>query len=71
MMLGATRPSVTLVAGTLQKAGLITYRRGTVTVKDRERLKAASSLSNSGVAWMLPARARASVDRLVMRATSE
>jgi len=42
MMLGATRPTVTLVAGTLQKAGLITYHRGTVTVVDRDRLKAAS-----------------------------
>jgi CRP-like cAMP-binding protein len=31
MMLGATRPTVTVVAGTLQKAGLITYHRGQVT----------------------------------------
>jgi CRP-like cAMP-binding protein len=42
MMLGATRPTVTVVAGTLQKAGLITYHRGHVTVVDRERLEAAS-----------------------------
>jgi CRP-like cAMP-binding protein len=42
MMLGATRPTVTVVAGTLQKAGLITYRRGLVTVLDRENLEAAS-----------------------------
>ena len=28
MMLGASRPTVTVVAGTLQKAGLITYHRG-------------------------------------------
>jgi CRP-like cAMP-binding protein len=28
MMLGATRPTVTVIAGTLQKAGLITYHRG-------------------------------------------
>jgi CRP-like cAMP-binding protein len=42
MMLGATRPTVTLVAGTLQKAGLITYRRGLVTILDRERLESAS-----------------------------
>jgi CRP-like cAMP-binding protein len=42
MMLGATRPTVTVVAGTLQKAGLITYRRGRVTILDRGRLEAAS-----------------------------
>ena len=42
MMLGATRPTVTVVAGTLQKAGLITYHRGHVTIVDRERLEAAS-----------------------------
>ena len=39
MMLGASRPTVTLVAGTLQKAGLITYRRGRVTIVDREELE--------------------------------
>jgi CRP-like cAMP-binding protein len=42
MMLGATRPTVTVVAGTLQKAGLITYRRGRLKVLDRARLEAAS-----------------------------
>src|SRR5687768_11460696 len=42
MMLGATRPTVTVVAGTLQRAGLITYHRGHVTVVDREKLEAAS-----------------------------
>jgi CRP-like cAMP-binding protein len=42
MMLGASRPSVTIVAGTLQKAGLITYRRGRLAIVDRERLEAAS-----------------------------
>ena len=42
MMLGATRPTVTVVAGTLQKAGLITYHRGHVTIVDREKLEAAS-----------------------------
>ena len=42
MMLGASRPTVTLVAGTLQKAGLIKYRRGHVTIVDRESLEAAS-----------------------------
>src|SRR3954468_19011179 len=42
MMLGATRPTVTIVAGTLQRAGLITYRRGRVQIVDRERLEEAS-----------------------------
>ncbi len=42
MMLGVTRPTVTLVAGTLQKAGLITYHRGRITIVDREKLEAAS-----------------------------
>jgi CRP-like cAMP-binding protein len=42
MMLGASRPTVTIVARTLQKAGLITYRRGRLTTVDRERLEAAS-----------------------------
>jgi len=42
MMLGANRPTVTVVAGTLQKAGLITYHRGRVTILDRRNLEAAS-----------------------------
>jgi len=42
MMLGASRPTVTLVAGTLQEAGLIKYRRGHVTIVDRESLEDAS-----------------------------
>jgi CRP-like cAMP-binding protein len=42
MMLGASRPTVTIVASTLQKAGLITYHRGHVTIVDRERLEAAA-----------------------------
>jgi CRP-like cAMP-binding protein len=42
MMLGVSRPSVTIVAGTLQRAGLITYHRGHLRVVDRERLEAAS-----------------------------
>lgn len=42
MMLGATRPTVTVVAGTLQRAGLITYHRGLVTIVNREKLEAAS-----------------------------
>ena len=42
MMLGASRPTVTVVAGTLQKAGLIKYRHGRVTIVDRANLEAAS-----------------------------
>jgi CRP-like cAMP-binding protein len=42
MMLGATRPTVTVVAGVLQKAGLITYRRGRVVIVDRAKLESAS-----------------------------
>lgn len=42
IMLGASRPTVTLVAGTLQKAGLIKYRHGRVTIVDRDNLEAAS-----------------------------
>ncbi|MEA2661307.1 MAG: hypothetical protein QOH08_879, partial [Chloroflexota bacterium] len=38
-MLGAERPSVTLAAGTLQKRGAITYRRGSVRIKDRPLLE--------------------------------
>lgn len=39
-MLGVRRPSVTVVARTLQEAGLITYHRGTITVLDRDGLEA-------------------------------
>ncbi len=42
MMLGVARPTVTIVAGTLQKAGLIAYRRGIVAILDREGLEAAA-----------------------------
>jgi CRP-like cAMP-binding protein len=42
MMLGAARPTVTVVAGTLQKAGLITYSRGKVTIVNRKKLESAS-----------------------------
>jgi CRP-like cAMP-binding protein len=41
-MLGVHRPSVSLVAGILQKAGIITYKRGLITVLDREALESAS-----------------------------
>ena len=42
MMLGASRPTVTVVAGTLQKAGLIEYSHGRVTIVDRKNLETAS-----------------------------
>ena len=38
-MLGAERPSVTLAAGALQQRGLITYKRGSVRIKDRAQLE--------------------------------
>ncbi len=41
-MLGARRPSVTVAAGMLQRAGLITYHRGVVTILDRPGLEAAT-----------------------------
>ncbi len=41
-MLGVQRPSVTVAAGMLQQAGLITYQRGHITILDRERLEEAS-----------------------------
>lgn len=41
-MLGVRRPTVTLVATSLQQQGLISYRRGYVTIVDRNRLEAAS-----------------------------
>jgi CRP-like cAMP-binding protein len=41
-MLGVRRPTVSAVAGILQKAGLITYHRGKMTVLDRKGLEAAS-----------------------------
>ena len=42
MMLGATRPTVTVVAGTLQRADLIAYQRGRITIVDRRGLERAS-----------------------------
>ena len=42
MMLGARRTTVTLVAGTLQRAGLIEYSRGRVKITNREGLEDAA-----------------------------
>jgi CRP-like cAMP-binding protein len=41
-MLGVRRQTVTVIAGTLQTAGLITYHRGVIRVLNREGLEAAS-----------------------------
>jgi CRP-like cAMP-binding protein len=41
-MLGVTRPSVSIAAGTLKAAGLIDYNRGSITVLDREALEDAA-----------------------------
>jgi CRP-like cAMP-binding protein len=41
-MLGTRRTSVTVAAGVLQKAGLISYTRGSLTVLNRERLEEAA-----------------------------
>lgn len=41
-MLGTRRSSVSLAAGTLHKAGTITYRRGRVTVLDKAKLENAA-----------------------------
>lgn len=41
-MLGTRRSSVTVAAGALQKAGLLSYTRGNVTILDRKRLENAA-----------------------------
>jgi CRP-like cAMP-binding protein len=41
-MLGANRKSVTLAAQSLQNAGVISYRRGRITIADRAGLEGAS-----------------------------
>jgi CRP-like cAMP-binding protein len=42
VMLGARRTTVTMVAGALQRSGLIEYRRGRVKILDSENLEAAA-----------------------------
>jgi CRP-like cAMP-binding protein len=41
-MLGVSRISVSAVAGSFQRAGIVEYARGVITIKDRRRLEAAS-----------------------------
>ena len=41
-MLGTRRASVTVAAAVLQKAGLLTYTRGAVKIKNRTRLMSAT-----------------------------
>jgi CRP-like cAMP-binding protein len=42
LMLGVSRPSVTVVMGALQRAGLVSYHRGALTILDRAGLEAAA-----------------------------
>jgi CRP-like cAMP-binding protein len=42
MMLGVRRPTITLIAAALQKAGLIHYRRGCMKILNRRQLELAS-----------------------------
>ncbi|MGH9919744.1 MAG: Crp/Fnr family transcriptional regulator, partial [Nitrososphaerales archaeon] len=41
-MIGARRSTVTITAGTLQRSGIIEYRRGTIRIVDREQLEDAA-----------------------------
>jgi CRP-like cAMP-binding protein len=42
LMLGLARPSVTVVMGALQRAGLVAYHRGALTILDRAGLEASA-----------------------------
>ena len=48
-MLGTRRASVTVAAGILQKAGLITYRRGEVKIENRAELETAACECYEGI----------------------
>jgi CRP-like cAMP-binding protein len=61
-MLGTRRASVTVAAGSLQKAGLIGYSRGSVTVENRAGLEAATcecyeSITRQSGMWQSESRA--------------
>jgi len=62
MMLGVARPTVAVVAGKLQKAGLIRYHRGQLTIVDREQLEAAACECYRTTADLLAAVARHAAD---------
>jgi CRP-like cAMP-binding protein len=49
MMLGVHRPSITVTAGILQRAGLIRYASGRITILDRPSLEASSCECYSAV----------------------
>jgi CRP-like cAMP-binding protein len=53
MMLGASRPTVTASAGTLQRAGLVSYHRGVLRVESRARLEQASCECYGATAHLL------------------
>jgi CRP-like cAMP-binding protein len=59
-MLGVRRPTVTLIVGTLQRAGLIAFRRRHVTILDRDGLEAACcecyTIAMAGFSRLLPER---------------
>jgi CRP-like cAMP-binding protein len=65
-MLGVRRPSVTVAAGVLAQAGLISYRRGKMKILDRAGLEAAACECHSIIAGrcrsMLAMMARPGVD---------
>jgi CRP-like cAMP-binding protein len=42
MMLGASRPTVTAIAGALHRAGLVSYHRGVLRIENRAKLEHAS-----------------------------
>jgi CRP-like cAMP-binding protein len=60
-MLGADRPKVTLAARDLRERGLITYRRGVVTVLDRPGLEAAACECYEVLARAFPGRSAGGV----------
>jgi len=49
LMLGVTRPGVTIAAGVLQRAGLIQYPRGRLIIMDRDGLEAVACECYSNV----------------------
>jgi CRP-like cAMP-binding protein len=64
-MIGVTRPSVSIVAAQLQKAGLIKYSRGHVKIIDLERVRTTACECHDAVVWHHKAIFSPSVDRAV------